>query len=205
MPRTWLICLAIFLLAISLHAGTVTVSFSGTVTGLVGSPPGVNVGDHFSGLYSYDTNESGYYVSTFGYTTYNLPTFNFSLDSYNLTTYPYGEARVCDNWNGYDYLAFLTIAETSPTPLTYDYEWQLWDSTGTAFSSEQLLTGAPNLAAFDGQLFEFQYVVSANNVWSVVGKVDSDALVPEPSAMLLAGSGLLFLFGSLSRRTQVRG
>jgi len=201
MPRVLIFFLLLVALTLPLHATVVTASFTGYVTTVNGTP-GVSVGDAIHFTYSYDTTQSGYYDTTFGYTMYSLPTFDLSVDALSLTTYPYGQLRVCnDCWGPVDYLEFLTAAGNPPTGQWIQYLWFLRDYSATVFSNENLPESAPNIADYtphDNQIVIQSFDPSGGVIWEIYGTVP--VTTPEPASLTLMVVGLLGLVSLKQRR-----
>jgi hypothetical protein len=70
-------------------------------------------------------------------------------------------------------------------------EWQLNDSTGTAFSSDALPLTAPDLSKWGSGRYDNQLVITGYNDFGISAKVTSAVLIPEPITAFLLGFGII--------------
>jgi hypothetical protein len=190
-------------------ADIVTLSFTGSVTSvpdnehLFGGQ--VKVGDPFSVTLTYDStipNSGSGDVGEYAANT-NTPPLGMTLNVDNFSFVPYQPA-------GYGYGIRVSINQGSPTPDSFAAGGALLvgangadsgvitlgDSTGTALTSVALPTSI-NLNAFDQR----QFVLFSEGGFNLVGTING-SVVPEPSAWVLIGMGLMFGLGIFGRRAR---
>jgi hypothetical protein len=195
----YILTLIAFILGASLgsvNAAIITLSYQGEVSSVFGIS-GVSPGDTITGTYSYETvsdskpadtvvglyDQSGSGLSY----TFSAGSFTHSSDSYAV--------QVIDNSGSsddfYEYLGYVNGI--------VDFDW----SDGRTFfdialigsgtlSSDALLTVAPDINIFTEKyiLWFEDFELSPPNGRYIVGNLTSLEVVPEPSTMLLLGSGL---------------
>ncbi|ULA70023.1 MAG: hypothetical protein LZF62_480221 [Nitrospira sp.] len=215
----WGLATVLILMSWGLHpteAALVTYQFTGTVSGVTGSvytaggsgADGFDAGLNLSGRYTFDTmaphmnpppppSGAGGASSQQGYYPGSIRAFDFMIGTYASGPQTAGGSSVSVGDLGARYrvdMALLGDAVKGGLPALFTID--LFDSTGTAFSSVALPTSQPpSLASFNSK--EWRLLFTGGS--TVVGRLDSLTPVPLPAAALLFLPGLLGL-GVLAHR-----
>jgi hypothetical protein len=165
-----------FICASSLKADEIDVQFSGVITNTDGTPPGIFVGEAFTGAFSYSTTDP-FDVSIGGQSTYSLTSpedsESLSVGSFGLSLQPL---------TGVD--AFVSPG-TSSYFLTQDFETpgiSIAFYGDSDFLSSQALPDPFNTAGFTGGVIGFNF--SEDNVdYLVEGNITQVSNVPESGGL----------------------
>ena len=179
------------------RAVPITIEITGEVTSIGGTgvPDTIQVGDMFSGTYTYDSstidsepiNEVGQYWHDGPYG------INVSLGGYEFMTAPghIGQFLISLRLPPYgnrDYYIIKSYQNTTlPTEIAVEeISWILGDSTQSALDSVDLPITAPELSLWDYNVFE---IIGEGSSFEIKGVVTQS--VPEPSTVFLMMIGIL--------------
>jgi len=192
------------------QAAHITVEFEGSVTSISGTgiPESIQVGDTFTGTYTYNSLTTDSDASPYlGMYEHDAPYgVCMSIGEYELKTATshVGGFRISINnddpqLNIWD---FYTIEsdEIVPVPsVDFDVDyiyWSLGDITHTAIDSDILPITAPALEDWNYNSFR---IVGINNSFTIRGEV-TEAVIPEPLTVTLMALGVII---SLRKRRQM--
>jgi len=177
------------------QAAHITVEFEGNVTSISGTgvPESVQVGDTFTGTYTYsslttDSDASAYLGMYEHDDPYGVC---MSLGEYKLETATnhVGGFRIRINnddpqLNIWDFYSVESDEIVSVPSVGFDVDyiyWSLGDITHTALDSDMLPITVPVLADWNYNSFR---IVGINNSFTIRGEV-TEAVIPEPTSLLL--------------------
>jgi hypothetical protein len=189
------------------QAVPITIQISGNITALAGTgresvPDTIHTGVSFTGTYTY---ESSTVASTInggvGHHIHNAPYgISLSLGGYTFATAP-NHVGQFDMWivndapeNGLHDLYLVRSYGNISTPsvdFTSSIEWNLWDYTHTALSSDALPTTAPVLTDWNHNLLEMSGYDSLGRSIYIQGTVTQ--AIPEPLTGVLMITGMFLL------------
>lgn len=187
------------------NAGWITISISGVVTDVDdrgGLDNKIQVGDTFTGTYTYDSATLGETEGSWSWTKYsyydapagmslNIGEFNFKTDPADV------EFEIYLNNNGslgdtyfMQSLSNLSLSNGAPVRVM---GWTLIDNTSTALSNEDLPLLAPDLTMWNGNLVEIRGIDRTSQDFYVACTITSATVVPEPLSCLLFALGTFLL------------
>lgn len=205
----WAIFLSIGDLA---QAVPVTIKITGVVTEITGLEPypyneTIYPGTTFTGSYTYDSTAIGEYQQPGrGHYFHNSPCgFNLSLAGYEFKTVENHDSRFeiwlfndfslpLPQYDGYMVQSYENIPLSTGLSV-YIISWILRDNTHTALSSIVLPVDAPDINAWNYNLFSIGCggLGIDSPLFTIWGTVTEAVLIPEPATMLLLAIGGLFL------------
>jgi hypothetical protein len=186
----------------------ITIKITGVVTEITGSEPNpynetIYTGSTFTGTYIYDSETIGQSILPGrGHYAHNSPYgFNLSLGGFEFKAAEnhvgqFGIVLYNDFFSQYD---GYTVVSRENMPLSSALEhiitWELRDNTRTALSSIALPLDAPDLSAWDFNLFSigFSTLGRDNFLFTIRGTVTETMRIPEPATMLVLGLGGLLI------------
>jgi len=161
----------------------------------------IHYNDTITGTYTYDTSTPDSELSdpSIGaYWFYSTPCgVSFTVDGFNFRTDPDNVLFSVGVGNNEPLWDIYSICSRNNLPLSNGVlvdmiNWQLTDSSRSAFSSDALPTTAPNLANFDMD-YGLSIYSGGDNEFLLRADVISATVVPEPTTLLLVAAGLLLL------------
>lgn len=215
MKRLAFILPVLLLFNVFVQATPITIEISGVVTSirdLEDYPYDeiINIGDTFSGTYTYDsaTGDSSS-SNTMGSYKHDSPYgFDVSLGGFEFTTVEshLGEFSI-RVYNDHSLQTYdrLIIASNLNSPLSTGISvdrisWDLYDATHTAISSINLPTDAPDIDAW-GNTFTIGCGGGPNASFAIWGEVTHAELIPEPATLPLLVLGVMLM--RMKRRSEV--
>ena len=207
-----------FALSSMAEAASVTIQFTGTIDTVSANAAGfLNIGDNFSGTYTYDTTvadtasptDTGRYTNALTAVSISVGNFSFSkgidqtpdpgTDSITIGDNVFPPQNV--DFYGLNASEFSGQSIGSYAANQLSFQMALIDGDGTIFTDDTLLTNAPDLAAFQsGHQYDSSFLSLLLNdngqaSFFVEAQLLSITAVPVPASAWLFGSGLISLFG----------
>ena len=186
-------------------AGLIPFEFAGVID-TVSDPDNaldgaVQVGDPFSGSYTFDSDTPDSYPGDPGFGQYQSHSFAINIAGGGLAVDAGpddSQILVSNETYGDQYSSGAFGFESSGVGVN-ELEIRLADNTATAFDSDALPVTPPELSAFSWRTMFFNGVVLASDLeFNLYGTVTS--LVPEPTVLLLLVAGMPFIPRRAQRR-----